>query len=85
MIVKKIKNSVNHQNIGGEEFVVDEKITNTLSNAEVLSKAVLEGNIACINFLERRPDFKWNFPHKLYYGKVGCFGYIVAEDEFVEE
>ena len=47
--------------------------------------AMNEGNPACLNFVRRRDDFRVNFPHKLYYGKVGAFGYVVAEDEFEEE
>ena len=85
MRVKIIKNDVTHQDIGGRDFVVDEEITSTLSNSEVFKKAMIEGNIACMNFVLRRPDFKYDFPHKLYYGKVGGLGYIVSEDEFVEE
>lgn len=46
---------------------------------------MMEGNPACLNFIIRRHDFKPDFPHKLYYGKVGGLGYVVAEDEFEEE
>ena len=75
-----IKNEVTHQDIGGKEFIVDENITETLSNDEVFTQAVM-GNWACKNFVDRRPDFNHNFDHKLYYGKVDGLGYIVAEDE----
>ena len=45
-----------------------------------------EGNPACLNFVMRRCDFTSDkFPHKLYYGKVGGLGYVVAEDEFKPE
>lgn len=85
MIVKKIKNSVTHQDIGGKDFIVDENITETLSNEEICKQSML-GNIACINFINRRQDFTDiltnHFEHKLYYGKVDGLGYIVAEDEF---
>ena len=66
------------------EFIVDKDITDTLTNDVVFNKAMIEGNMACLNFVRRRQDFKYNFPHKLYYGKVGGLGYIVAEDEFKE-
>lgn len=81
MMIKVIKNEVKHQGIGGQEFIVDENITETLSNDEVFRQAV-SGNIACLNFIKRRPDFDYNFEYKLYYGKVSGLGYIVAEDEF---
>ena len=76
-----IKKEVTHQDIGGKEFIVDEYVTKTLTSQEVFDKG-MSGNPACLNFIMRRPDFKWDFPHKLYYGKVGCLGYVVAEDEF---
>ena len=82
MVKKIIKNKVKHQNIGGKEFIVDEYITETLSSEEVYRQAIT-GNIACLNFINRRPDFDIShFEHKLYYGKVAGLGYIVAEDEF---
>lgn len=84
MEIRKIKESVTHQGIGGCEFVVDEYITSILTNDEVFDQAMC-GNIACLNFINRRPDFNCEFPHKLYYGKVSCLGYVVAEDEFEEE
>lgn len=84
MIVKRIKKSVTHQGIGGQEFIVDEYVTKTLTNDEVLYNA-LNGNPACLNFAKRRLDFNKLFPYKLYYGKVNGLGYVVAEDEFIEE
>lgn len=81
MIVKKIKNSVTHQDIGGKDFIVDEKITETLTNDSVFNMG-MSGNWACYNFIHRRLDFRRDFPYKLYYGKVDGLGYIVAEDEF---
>ena len=84
MIVKVIKNEIKHQDIGGKEFIIDENITETLSPEEIFRQATI-GNIACNNFIIRRPDFDIShFEHKLYYGKVGGLGYIVAEDEFKE-
>lgn len=76
-----IKASILHQGIGGEIFTIDENITKTLTNDNVFENAFVNGNIACLNFVKRRPDFKCDFPHKLYYGKVHGLGYIVAEDE----
>ncbi len=88
MVTKIIKDSVQHQGIGGKKFIVDEQITETLSNEEVCRQSIM-GNIACINFINRRKDFTDiltnHFEHKLYYGKVDGLGYIVAEDEFKEE
>jgi len=81
---RKIKTSVTHQGIGGCEFIVDEQISKTLTNDEVWDKA-WGGNFACMNFVERRPDFNHKFPHKLYYGKVDGLGYIVSEDEFEDK
>lgn len=46
---------------------------------------MVEGNWACHNFVMRRDDFRHDFPYKLYYGKVGGLGYVVAEDEFEPE
>ena len=83
MEIKRIKKEITHQNIGGKKFIVDEEITKTLTNNEVFLKA-LDGNWACHNFVERRPDFAYDFPYKLYYGKVDGLGYIIAEDEFDE-
>lgn len=78
-----VKKSVTHQDIGGKPFIIDEQVTQTLSNDEVFDRGIM-GNWACNNFMDRREDFNCNFPHKLYYGKVGNLGYIVAEDELEE-
>ncbi len=85
-----IKESVTHQDIGGKILMVDDRdqrITDTLTKDMVISNA-LEGNFACMNFIERRQDFDpesiLDFPHKLYYGHVGGLGYVVAEDEIEE-
>lgn len=82
MIIKKISKKITHQNIGGKDFIVDTYITPTLTNDEVFEQGMNKGNIACYNFIQRRKDFSWDFPYKLYYGKVDGLGYIVAEDEF---
>jgi hypothetical protein len=52
----RVKKEITHQNIGGKEFIVDDIISNQLNLDVVYNKAVLEHNIACINFLNRRPD-----------------------------
>jgi|GEM_PF-3509415 len=81
MDVRKIKSSVTHQEIGGKDFIIDWDVSRRLTPASVLNRAK-NGNIACYNFVNRRPDFDEKFPYKLYYGKVGMLGYIVSEDEF---
>ena len=80
MIIRRIKPNINHQGIGGKEFIVALQVSNTLTNNEVFTLAI-SGHPACYNFLRRRPDFNRDFKHKLYYGKVDGLGYIVAEDE----
>ena len=80
--IRLISSAIDHQNIGGKEFIVDEQITPTLTNWEVFMQAT-KGNWACYNFIKRREDFDGDFEHKLYYGKVDGLGYIVAEDEFI--
>lgn len=84
MKIKKLKKNIKHQDIGGKDFIIDDKISETLTNSDVFNKGMLEGNWACYNFIQRRPDFKFDFSYKLYYGKVNGLGYIVAEDEFEE-
>ena len=84
MITKIIKKEVTHQGIGGKRFVVDERVSATLTIDEVMENA-LQGNPACYNFLMRRFDVNRDFPYKLYYGKVGNLGYVVAEDEFYDD
>lgn len=81
MEVRRIKPHVMHQDIGGKEFTVDEGITKDLTNDKVFTMGMVNGNFACYNFIQRRRDFKHDFPHKLYYGKVGGLGYILSEDE----
>lgn len=72
-----IKKEITHQNIGGQEFNIEMEV----SSDDVAFKGILQGNWACRNFIDRRPDFDCTFPYKLYYGKVGNLGYIVSEDE----
>ena len=88
----RIKETVEHQNIGGKIITIDEKISKELTDEQVYMEGGF-GNIACYNFAKRRPDFvecfmvegpNLKFPHKLYYGKVGNLGYIVASDELEE-
>lgn len=70
---KIIKQSVTHQNIGGQEFVIEGEVS--------FSDVISGGNWACRNFTNRRSDsITPNI--KFYYGKVGALGYIVASDEF---
>jgi len=83
MNVRKIKRSVTHQEIGGKDFVIDWDVSRKLTAQSVLNRAK-NGNWACYNFINRRPDFDEKFPYKLYYGKVGILGYIVSEDELEE-
>lgn len=83
MDVRKIKTKVTHQEIGGKDFVIDWDVSRKLTPTSVLNRAK-NGNWACYNFINRRPDFDEKFPYKLYYGKVGMLGYIVSEDELEE-
>ena len=82
--IKIIRKGIEHQNIGGKEFIIDERVTKTLNPHKIVSEAE-KGNYACSNFIKRRHDFDENFQLKLYYGKVEGLGYIMAEDEFERE
>lgn len=73
-----IKKDITHQDIGGKEFIIEMEV----DKDDVAFKGLLGGNWACRNFIDRRPDFDCTFPYKLYYGKVGTLGYVLAEDEF---
>ena len=53
--IRLLKEGIEHQGIGGQEFAIDEQVTQTLTNEEVFFQA-LNGNWACHNFVERRPD-----------------------------
>ena len=70
---KIIKQSVTHQNIGGQEFVVEGEVS--------FDDVMRGGNWACRNFIGRRSD-SITPDLKFYYGKVGALGYIIASDEF---
>jgi hypothetical protein len=74
-----IKKDIKYHNIGGEEFVIEEE----WDIDDVVFKGLFTGNWACRNFLDRRDISELgNNKPKVYYGKVGCLGYIIAEDEF---
>lgn len=83
MEIRTIKRSVTHQEIGGKDIRIDWDASRKLTAQSVMNRAK-NGNWACYNFMKRRPDFDENFPHKLYYGKVGILGYVVSEDELEE-
>lgn len=69
----KIKKSVDHQGIGGKTIRIEREIDKTT--------LFLQDRIATVNFVNRRPDIKYDSPQKIYYGHVEEFGYVVAEDE----
>lgn len=73
-----VDKKVTHQGIGGRPIVIEFAI----SADDVFDKA-MSGNIACWNFTDRRSDFNYKFPHRLFYGKVGGLGYVVSEDELI--
>lgn len=79
-MIKRISKKVIHQGIGGKEFIVDEEVSKTLTNDNCI-EFYANGNWACRNFIERRPDFKHDFPYKLFYVKIDNIGYVIAEDE----
>lgn len=80
-MIGRISKKVKHQGIGGKTFTVDQQITKTLTNDEVFRQALIDGNIACRNFVDRRVDFTYRFPYKLYYVKIDGLGYIISDDE----
>lgn len=81
--IAKLKDSFEYRQLGGYTIYLEYE----LDADTVFDKAVNQGNWACYNFMERRNDFNYEFPYKLYYGKVIhgedkiALGYIVAEDE----
>lgn len=76
-----IKKGFQYRNLGGHPFYKERE----LSPNTVIDKAILEGNWACINFMDRRKDYDCNFPYKLYYGHSDDgLGYVMAEDELEE-
>ena len=76
----KIKRQVKHQKIGGKNIYLEMELT-----PDDVDSQALRGNIACYNFCMRREDFLPDFNKKLYYGHVGNLGYIVCEDELIDE
>lgn len=56
MEIKRIRKDIKHQGIGGKIFTIDEQVSSHINLDEVYNKAILEGNPACINFMNRRPD-----------------------------
>lgn len=76
MVARTIKKDFKYRGLGGKTFHIEFEVTKD----EVVQK-MAEGNWACYNFMDRRPDFNRFFQHKLYYGKVDGLGYIIAEDE----
>ena len=73
-----VKESVTHQGIGGKQIDIEFE----LPVDEVFTRG-MNGNWACYNFIDRREDFNYQFPYKLYYGKVNGLGYVIAEDELI--
>ena len=69
----KIKKSVDYQGIGGKTIRIEREVDKIT--------LFLQDRIATINFVQRRPDIKYDSPQKIYYGHVGDLGYVVAEDE----
>ena len=74
--IYKIKDYVEHQNIGGKNIIIEKELT-----PDEVDHDAFNGNIACLNFCLRREDFLPEFDKKLYYGHVGNLGYVVCEDE----
>lgn len=76
-----IKKDFKYRKLGGHPFYKERE----LDTDTVIDKAVFEGNWACANFIDRRPDYDCNFPYKLYYGHADDgLGYVIAEDELEE-
>lgn len=76
LLTRKLKKNFKYRGLGGKQFRIEMEVTKD----EVFENA-MSGNWACYNFMDRRKDFKYNFPYKLYYGKIDGLGYIIAEDE----
>ena len=85
MEIRKLSKKMNHPDIACHDIEIDWNISRRL-NAKTVWNRAMDGNIACYQFVKRRRDiFQTDNPPKLYYGKVGVLGYIVADDEFEEE
>lgn len=76
----RVSEEVTHQDIGGKEFVMEEE----WDIDDVIFKGCFSGNWACRNFLDRRDEALGVTRPRVFYGKVGGLGYIVAEDELIE-
>lgn len=74
---KRVRKDIKHQQIGGKVITLEFG----LDLEEVFHLAMSEGNWACVNFLDRRPDVDIHYNQNIYYGKVEGLGYIVSEDE----
>lgn len=78
MITKKFKKDFKYRNLGGTKITLEFEV----STKEIERKAKVEGNWACYNFIDRRPDFKSLFDKKIYYGHAeDGLGYVVCDDE----
>lgn len=80
MIIRKMKEGIIHQGIGGKDILIDLNISHQLNPSYIIKEA-RSGNIACKNFISRRRDFDVDFPFRLYYGHINGLGYIVSDDE----
>lgn len=75
----KIKESVEHQEIGGKEIIIERELTID----DILDTNFNQMPIAMANFVMRRTDLleEEYGKRKVYYGHVGYLGYFVADDE----
>lgn len=75
----RIKENVEHQEIGGKEIIIERELTID----DVLNMDFNKMPIAMYNFIIRRNDLieEKNGKRKVYYGHVGILGYFVADDE----
>lgn len=76
LISKTIKKSLKYRNLGGKMILIEKEVP----ISEIFSLAN-EGNWACYNFLNRRPDIDRFYNKKIYYGHVDNLGYLITEDE----
>ena len=79
MLVGTIADYIDHQGIGGKKIIIEREF----NSSDILDQPINKMNIACMNFLLRRPILGHN--KKVYYGHVNGLGYFVAEDELVGE
>lgn len=75
---RKVRKEVKHQNIGGKKIDILFEVS-----IEEFQRKLNDGNWACYNFAERRPDSAGPSNIKLYYGKVDGLGYVVGSDELI--